>query len=295
MSIRELKTLLAVAERGSISAAAESMYLSIPAVSAHIQKLEEDFQVRLLDRARRPARLTEAGAALLPRARELVAQYESLHQAVSTPRDLAGSLAIGAIPTALTGVIPQVLAALRRAHPRLHVRLEHGLSPSLAERLRHRELDAAIISEPRALPESLVWTPFQEEPVVVIGLMAAKEKTDAELLRKHPYIRFNRHFWVSKTIEEFLVRKGIMVREVMKLDSLEAIGQMVKHGLGVSIIPLSDPSFLRFHKIRALPLGKPGLRRRIGLAVPRDGGKALLVSSLMELLTRYGQRQAKAF
>jgi len=291
VSIRELKTLIAVAEHGSISAAAERVFLSVPAAAAQIAKLEDEFKTTLLNRARKPAQLTPQGHALVLRAKELVAHYSQLYEAVSSSEDLTGVLNIGAIPTALTGVIPKALIAFRKAHPRAQIRLEHGLSPSLAERLRHRELDAAIVSEPQGPIPDLQWTAFTQEPIVVIAPAAAAERSDRALLRAFPYIRFNRHFWVNRIIEEDLQRRKLLTNPIMELDSLEAIGQMVRYGLGVSIIPLSTRSFLRLHKLRAVPFGEPGLTRAVVLAEPRDSGKHRLTSAFKDCLLRAGRRR----
>ncbi|MCC2597513.1 LysR family transcriptional regulator [Pusillimonas sp. MFBS29] len=292
MSIRELKTLVAVAEYGSISAAAERVFLSVPAAAAQVAKLESEFKTSLLNRARKPAQLTPQGLALVVQAKEVIARYSQLYEAVSSSEDLTGVLNIAAIPTALTGVIPRALIAFRKAHPRAQIRLEHGLSPSLAERLRHRELDAAIISEPQGPIPDLQWTAFTEEPIVVIArATGTSEQSDQALLRAHPYIRFNRHFWVNRIIEEDLQRRKLLTNPIMELDSLEAIGQMVRYGLGVSIIPLSSRSFLRLHKLKAVPFGEPGLTRSVVLAEPKDSAKLRLTSAFRDCLLRAGRQR----
>ena len=290
MSIRELKTLIAVAEHGSISAAAERTFLSVPAAAAQIAKLEAEFKTTLLNRSRKPAQLTPQGHALVAGARELMARYSELYEAVSSSEDLTGELNIGVIPTALTGVIPKAVIAFRKAHPRAQIRLEHGLSPSLAERLRRGELDAAIISDPQTEIAGLRWTPFTEEPIVVIAPAAADGSDDRALLRAFPYIRFNRHFWVSRIIEADLQRRRLLTDPIMELDSLEAIGQMVRYGLGVSIIPLSSRTFLRLHKLRAVPFGEPGLTRSVVLAEPKESGKMRLISAFKDCLVNEGKR-----
>jgi DNA-binding transcriptional LysR family regulator len=171
------------------------------------------------------------------------------------------------------------------------VRLEHGLSPSLAQRLRHRELDAAIVSEPQSPIPDLQWTAFTREPIVVIAPAATgPAQDDRALLRAFPYIRFNRHFWVNRIIEEDLQRRKLLTNPVMELDSLEAIGQMVRYGLGVSIIPLSSKMFLRLHRLRAVPFGEPGLTRSIVLAEPLGSGKPRLVSAFRDCLLKAGKR-----
>ncbi|HVL09316.1 MAG TPA: LysR substrate-binding domain-containing protein [Burkholderiaceae bacterium] len=292
MSIKELKTLIAVADFGSISAAAERVFLSVPAAAAQITKLEGEFRTVLLNRARKPAQLTAQGHALVTQARAVVAQYGELYEAVSSSEDLTGTLQIGAIPTALTGVLPKALLAFRRAHPRAQIRLEHGLSPSLADRLRHRELDAAIISDPGAPLPDIEWTPFAEEPIVVIAPLNTPAMTDRELLARYPYIRFNRNFWVNRLIEADLQKRKLPTQLVMELDSLEAIGQMVRYGLGVSIIPLSSKTFLKLHRLQAVPFGKNGMMRSIVFAQLADSGKQRLKTAFRECLIQAGGQHA---
>ncbi|MBU1357296.1 MAG: LysR family transcriptional regulator [Gammaproteobacteria bacterium] len=284
MGIRELKTFVAAAEHGSLSAAAEARYLSIPAISAQVAALEEELGTLLFDRARKPARITEAGHALLSKAREVIALYEQLGDTVAEGGDLSGSLVLGSIPTALTSVIPKSLLSLRHVHPRLQVRVHHGLSPSFPELLRHGEIDAAIMSEPHAPLAGIEWEPFAREPIFVIAPRDAKGKTDEALLKELPYIRFNRHFWVSHVIEESLAKRRIVLRESMELDSLEAIALMVRHGLGVSIIPVSHAGFLRFHRLKAVALGRPAVSRTIGLAERSTHAKRRLTSALLAAL-----------
>lgn len=284
MGIRELRTFVAVADRGGLSAGADFLSLSLPAVSGQLARLEREVGTTLLDRSSKPARLNTDGRVLLVRAREILALYERLVEHEADSGDLAGSFALGSIPTALTSVIPKALLALRQAHPRLHVSVHHGLSPSFADMLRNGEIDAAIISEPRDPLAGLVWEPFAAEPVLVVAPRDARGTTDAALLREYPYIRFNRHFWVSQRIEDALVSRRIVLRETMELDSLEAIALMVSHGLGVSIIPVSHEGFLGFHKLKAVPFGRPPLHRRIGLAERAGNPKGTLTVALMKAL-----------
>lgn len=290
MGIRELKAVVAVADRGSVSAAAEALNLSIPAVSAQLTQLEAEIGRELFDRSRKPTRLNGAGQRLLPRAREIITLYERIAEPEERSTDLAGSFTLGSIPTALTSVIPKALLMLRHEHPRMHMKVHHGLSPLFADLLRQGQVDAAIISEPRAPLADIVWQPFAEEPVMVIAPREAKAATDIALLRQYPYIRFNRHFWVSQLIEEALVSRRIVLRETMELDSLEAIALMVRHGLGVSIVPVSNDGFLRFHRLKAVPLGRPPVARRIGLAERIGNPKSRITGALMDALKRASSR-----
>lgn len=286
MGIRELKTLIAVAEHGGVSAGAEAVHLSIPAASAQLANLEREMRTILLDRSRKPARLTAAGHALLARARVIIDLYEQAIEAASESHDLSGTLALGSIPTALTSVLPKALLELRDLHPRLQITVHHGLSPSFVDMLRRGEVDAAITSEPRSALPDLSWEPFADEPVLVIAPRDAIGRTDESLLLKYPYIRFNRHFWVSRRIEQALNERSITLRQTMELDSLEAIALMVHHGLGVSIVPVSDENFLRFHRLKAVPFGKPPLSRRVGLTQRPGSSKSHIAAALLGALKR---------
>jgi DNA-binding transcriptional LysR family regulator len=286
MGIRELKTLIAVAEHGGVSAGAEAVHLSIPAASAQLGNLEREMRTILLDRSHKPARLTAAGQALLARARVIINLYEQAIEAASESHDLSGTFTLGSIPTALNSVLPKALLELRELHPRLQVMVHHGLSPSFVDLLRSGEVDAAIISEPRSVLADLTWESFAVEPVLVIAPREAVGRTDESLLSKYPYIRFNRHFWVSRRIEEALATRNLPLHQTMELDSLEAIALMVHHGLGVSIIPVSDDSFLRFHRLKAVPFGRPPLSRQIGLAQKPGSPKSNVVSALLGALKR---------
>ncbi len=279
MSLRRLKTFIAVAQCGSLSAAADALFLTIPAVSQQLRSLEQELKTPLFDRATRPARLNSAGEALLVRAREIVALYERLPEAVSEVNDLAGAIVVGAIPTALSGVVPRAIKAMYSVHKRLEIRLIHGLSPSLAEQLHRGEINAAIISEPPELPETLQWRPVTDEPIMIIAPPDVEPVHGHRLLHELPYIRFNRRFWVSRIIENYLRVEGITLREVMELDSLEAIALMVHHGLGMSIVPLcSDTPWLQL--VTQIPLGTPPLTRTLGFAERVDNPRRAITAAL---------------
>ena len=123
MSLRALRTLAAIAQHGSFARAAEAVCLTQSAVSLRVRTLEEAFNAPLFDRSRRTPTLTEAGRRAVERAREILAIYDGIAGELGEGGELAGRLRIGAIQTALAGVLPAALAALRRQHPRLRVQV----------------------------------------------------------------------------------------------------------------------------------------------------------------------------
>ncbi|MFQ5774607.1 MAG: LysR family transcriptional regulator [Kiloniellaceae bacterium] len=280
MSIRHLRTLIAIAESGSFAAAAERVFVTQAAVSMQVKSLEDELGVTLFDRGRRPPELSEAGRALVPKAIEIVRAYDRLRLLHRDFAGIEGDLRLGAVPTTLTGITPRALAAMRSRYPRLHVDLSTGASADLVHLVERGHLDTAIISDlPQPVP-GLAWEPFLREPLIVIAPMSAPEVPAEELLATLPFIRFSRSAWVGRLIDETLRARGIRVREFMTLDTLEAIGAMVFQGLGVSLVPhrrVGTPFPL---PVRHVTLAKPTVYRVLGLVRREAHPKANLIEAL---------------
>src|SRR6218665_3639854 len=285
MSIRELESLVAIADSGSITAAAERLFLSVPAVSAQIARLEAALGTPMLEGRYKPARLNPAGTLLCERARAVLNSYRQFYETVADTADLAGVLAVGASPTVLTTVIPKTLVALRSAHPRIQIRMQYGRAWNLLKDLQHGQIDALIISQPPVSMGNTQWTQFAQEPVTVIAPPGAKGRNDESLLAEYPYIRFGQRFWVADTIAAHLAERGIVPQQIMQADSREAIALMVRHGLGVSIVPESDPPLSKLYGLHEVALGKPPLTRNIGLAQTPVNPKQALIDALLHRLT----------
>ena len=159
MSIRHLRTLLAIAERGSFAAAARDVHLTESAVSMQMKALEAELGVSLFDRTTRPPALTDAARALVPQAADLIAGYERLARRETDDGLVQGHLRLGAVPSVITGILPGAIAALRRRHPGVHVEIAMALSAELVERVERRALDAAIVSELGRVPDGCLWSP----------------------------------------------------------------------------------------------------------------------------------------
>ena len=271
MSLRALRTLVAIAQHGSFARAAEAVCLTQSAVSLHVRSLEEDFNAPLFDRTRRVPVLTEAGHRAVERAREILALYDGIAAELGEGGELAGRLRIGAIQTALAGTLPMALAALRQAHPRFRVQVYSGMSAELAIRIDAGELDAAVTTEPvKPYPSGLVSTPLYQEGFWIIGPPGLGVLDAKTLLQEHPFIRFDRRAWAGRTIDSELRRMRVRVQTDMELDSQEAIVKMVARGLGVAVVPLSSRELDRLSRLTCLPFAEPQRQRRVVLLERED-------------------------
>lgn len=294
MSIRRLKTLVAIAEEGSFAGAAAVVHLSQGAVSMQMKALEEDLRVELFDRGKRPPELNEAGRALVPKARELIALYAGMVESAVGAGAFFGTLIIGAVPTALSGLIPRTLARLRDAYPDLRVRVVPGLSAELMTQIERGQLDAAVMTEPARPVPHLAWRALAQEPLMLLTPPDTQGSDPLELLRAMPFIRFSREAWVGRDIDDWLRRKGIRVREVMELDSLDAISTMVYHNLGVSIVPLRCVEGPVRLPNRRIALGRDIKPRVLGLMSAADSAKEPLLDAAFRTMSDLVREEAPA-
>ncbi|MEM6945987.1 MAG: LysR family transcriptional regulator [Pseudomonadota bacterium] len=292
ISLRQLSILIAFAERGGMTAAGLSIGLSHSAVSLQLKALEEGLGASLIDRSSRPPRLTEEGRAVLAQARQVVALLEEMaaNAAVGAEGGPRGTLTLGVVPSALIHLAAPALAHLRASAPSIAVRIKGGLSGDLAEGVRSGDLDAALLTRPAgdAVPAGLTMRPLAEEPLELIANASFAEtlkdappsKCIARLVSERPYIWFSRRTWAGRQIEQALAARGLAPSEAMEVDALEAIESLVRHGLGVSVVP--RPAGLRENArsgLLCIPLDGSGAVRSLGL-IERDGHpKAHLVSA----------------
>ena len=227
MSLRRLRTLIAVAEKGTFAGAADTVLVSHAAVSQQMKILEGDLRATLFDRSKRSPELNQLGQALVTRAREIVHAYDNMLQSILSEDGLTGQMTIGALPTTMTGLVPSAIRVLKARYPNLHIRITPGLSADLLPQVDRGAHDAAILSEPPYSANHLTWRPFAEEPLIVLAPLQEPSDDAEYLVETFPYIRFTRRAWVGRLIDEWLQERKLNVQESMELDTLEAISTMV--------------------------------------------------------------------
>ncbi|SHL86364.1 transcriptional regulator, LysR family [Roseovarius litoreus] len=280
MSIRMLRTLIAVDENRTFSAAADVVHVTHAAVSQQMRALEEEWQVTLFDRSRRTPELTPTGRAIAAKARDVVRAYDNIVPSVISGESLEGEVALGAVPTTLIGLAPLAVSLLKSGYPNLHVRLFPGLTTHLLAQIERGAIDAAIVSRPVILPRDLEYRELAEEPLQLLASQDAESDDAVELLTTRPFIRFNRDAVVGRQIESWLQEQGIRVQESMELEGLEAISSMVLANLGVSIVPESCVKTCNPLPIKRLPLGPNAPTRHLGLIFRKDNPRHRVMTGL---------------
>lgn len=282
MSITLFKTLIAVSETGSFSAAAERVFVTHAAVGQQMRRLEQNLGVTLFDRSEKTPRLNQLGKALVPKAMAIVTAYESVLDDLTGDPRLIGELSLGAVPSTILGLIPKSIKPLTRTYPDLHIRVVPGLSPMLLEQVERGSLDAVVVSEPARIPRTLEWMPFVDEELVLVTSKEVQETDPVRILRSMPYIRHTRRSTVSMLAEEWLSAARIEVHDVMEMESLENLSSMVAHNLGVSVVPDICVPDQTFESLRKISLGPKTAKRTLGVLTRSDCSKMQLVQRLHE-------------
>lgn len=284
MTIRNLRTLIAVAEHGTFTAAADSVFLTHAAVSQQMKALENELQVVLFDRSKRSPQLTPIGHALVAKAREIVAAYDGIVASVLGDDGFHGELTLGAVPTTLTGLVPFAIAMLKDDHPDLHVRVVQGSTVEIASQVERGALDAAIMTRLPVMSKGHKWQEIAREPMHLIASQEADSDDLVELLRTRPYIRFSRQAVVGSAIEAWLQQRGILVSDSMELENLDALSSMVYANLGVSIVPMQCVTTPNPLPLKRILIDPERCIRELGLFSRSDNVKVRVLSVLLEKL-----------
>ena len=284
MSIRLLKTLVAISEHKTFGAAADAIFITHAAVSQQMKTLEESLQIKIFDRTARTPELTPLGLQLVEKAKKLIADYENLVPSLMGDDIFSGDLLLAVVPTSLVGLAPKTISFLRQSYPNLRIKIFPNLTNTLMVELSRNTLDAAILSQTNLPPKDIVFEPFATELLELITSTKNTQTDAAEILKTNPYIRFNREAVVGTMIESWLQSKNISVNEVMELHSLEAISSMVSAELGVSIVPKLCVTGPYDIPLRSISLGDPNLSRTIGLAYKPSNPKLRAIHEVYNAL-----------
>jgi DNA-binding transcriptional LysR family regulator len=272
MDTRFLESFVMVIEHGSVAAAARRLNLTDAAVTQRVRALEREIGTRLIGRSGRTVRATEAGAAIMVHAKLLLRGVKDL-RSVATEELFSGELNLGAVSSALTGILPALLVSVAQRHPQLKLFITPGSSEDLYQKTISGELDAAVIVEPQVeMPKTCDWAVWREEPFIVLAPRSLKET--------EPFIRYDRNQLGGRLADKYLQKVKIRPQDRYELDSLEAISVLVDRGLGVSLVPDWAPPWPEGLNLRKIPLPVPFESRRIGLLWRRSSARIRLVQAL---------------
>ena len=248
-TLDQLRILKAIASEGSFKRAADSLYVSQPAVSLQVQNLERQLDVPLFDRGGRRAQLTEAGHLLLSYGEKILSLCQETCRALEDLQNLqGGTLIVGASQTTGTYLLPRMIGMFRQKYPDVAVQLHVHSTRRTAWSVANGQIDLAIVGGeiPTELVEALEIVPYAEDELALIlppsHPMVQQESIQKEDLYKLQFISLDSQSTIRKVIDQVLTRCGIDTRRLkieMELNSIEAIKNAVGAGLGAAFVSVS--------------------------------------------------------
>lgn len=243
MEIRQLKAFLAITESGTFTAGAERVHVTQAAISMQIRQLETELGAQLFVRAPRRVILTEAGEALLARARAILREHDA---AVAEIAELAGAehgrLRIGSASAMVSAdPLPKILKELKVRHPRAEIAVSSGTSESLVRQILAGELDMAFVSLPVEARGIHTESLNRDELVAIASprhKLAKQRVVSAYSLAGEKLILGERGGNTRRLIDEFFAAAGVTPSVAMELSRQAAIKRMVEADMGVGIVPL---------------------------------------------------------
>jgi DNA-binding transcriptional LysR family regulator len=241
VDVRQLEALLAVAEEGSFTAAADRLRTVQSNVSEHVRQLEAELGVQLLVRDRRGATPTEFGAQVLERARAIRSEIDALHKDLTMLQGLeTGHATLGVVGTVSRSFVPLLVGEIARVAPSLSLRLTEGASERLAADVAARELASAIVTEP-VVDARLHVEHLRDEDLVALVPAAmhldAKESVSLRTLAREPMILPPLSNPLRDELEIAARAERVQLRVPIEVEGVRLIADLVEAGAGVSILP----------------------------------------------------------
>jgi DNA-binding transcriptional LysR family regulator len=293
MELKELRSLVALSELGSISVVAQHLHLSSPAIHKQLKTLEGELGVLLYEKVGRKLLLTQAAAVLLPYAKELLAEYDSGLTALQEWKGMKrGVVRIGTGPSAY--LLPAILKKFRHANPSVEVFVETGNTPVLLESLNSGSLDLVLVVSPDLLERGnyCVEASWDFELVLVSHLRHTLSQVLLTDLKNYRFILFRKGSRMQEPIDRYFAAHGLEPNVVMRFDNSEFIRSMVRAGLGISMLPLwvvdRDVKERRLSMIRQV---EPPLHSKIALVRRKSSYVPVPVQAFIDT-ARYLERKA---
>lgn len=270
MTLNELRYIVAVSRELNFHRAAERCFVTQPALSLAIQKLEEELGVKLFERKKNDISLTIVGEAIVEQAARVLDEADKIKQLArqgSSP--LVGVVRLGVIYTVGPYLLPELIPILRQNAPEMPLEVEESTTTSLESQLRNGLVDVIVIALPFEMPSIETMPLYDEAFVVVVPVdhsWANRQHVAAEELAQEKVLLLNSGHCFSNQVTQAcpeLARNG----QVLQGNSLETVRNMVASNLGITVLPMS--AAMERHSnplLKIIPFADPVPFRRVALA-----------------------------
>ncbi len=239
MNLTQLETLIAINEHGSFARAGAMLGATQSTVSARIRELERYVGAELFDRAGYRVQLTPVGEDLLNFAHQFVGRARGISRRFRQPEDISGLVRLGVVGLVAHTWLPALVKTLHERYPGLTLRLDVGLTRTLAEHLRQGTIEFAILAGSMNDPNLMSQTIGFDEFGWTAGrsLVLPERSLGPEDLREHPILTLSEDSYHYPVIERWFQKSGVAYENLISCNSMNVIAALTEAGLGISLLP----------------------------------------------------------
>jgi len=293
LKLKDLRYLVAVADQKHFGRAAAQCFVSQPTLSAQLKKLEQSLGVQLIERAPHRVALTEAGQAIVARARRILETTEEVVSLARAHRDpLAGILRVALLPTIGPYLLPHVVPAVRRSLPRLQLRLYEYQTAPMLEKLQAGELDLGILALPVDLNGLEARELYREAFTLAVPehhTLAGQASVRVADLRDEKLLLLEEGHCLRDQALEVCGRVGLRDAQDFRATSLETLRQMVATGAGVTLLPelAGRGAYRTARGVVLRPFARPAPVRHVGAVWRRSTARQAAIDALCRLISEH--------
>lgn len=294
VTVKQLQVFVAVARSRSFAEACGLMHLSQPALSIAIKNLEEALGGRLLDRTTRSVSLTPEGEEFLPRAEQLLNEWERSLEDVSNRFALRrGRLVIAAMPTFAGTLLPSILARFQPRYPAINITVQDVVAEQVIDMVLKGQVELGVTFDPGEVEDVLFEPLFRDHFVAVLPPrhpLLAKDCLHWRDLQHSPFISLQRPSSIRKLVLDTFQEHGVTLVPALEAHQLVVLGRMVAEGLGVSVIPAISIDQMREMGAECRPI-EPAIGRNVGIVTRRRHSSSAVSSAMIEVIREwFGER-----
>lgn len=273
ITLRRIRSFIAVAEYGGFRKAAEALAISQPALSGHIHELEQEVGVALFRRTTRQVQLTDNGKTFLARVKRTLGDLDA---SISDLRDQAtnqrGQATIACVPAIASAVFPALLQSFKRDHPDINIQLYDERTELIEKRLLLGEIDFAI-APGRANSSELCFEPIMDDPFCIVFPKGHQLSQSTSLslkdLTRFPLIAMRPELSMRKILDSAADQLGIKLQPAYEVFNHDTLIGMVAAGLGIGAMPSLTISMVGHAGVSSLQIVDPVVSRKIGIITRR--------------------------
>lgn len=293
ISFKQVQAFICVATSNTFAEAADKMYLSQPALSSAIKKMETQLGGMLFSRTTRKVELSPEGASFLPIAQRLMNDWEEafldVHNVFAMGR---GKLSIAAMPSFAAGLLPKILQHYQVQFANIKFSIVDIVMEAVYKEVREGRVEIGFTFEHEKQEGTIFHPLFTDNFMVILPTnhaLATRKYLEWQDVVAYPFVAMNKSSAIRNWIEAHLEQQGYRLNVVADAGQLATLGQFVLHGLGVSVVPCLCQEQMATKDLVCLPLRNSGLHKKVGMIRSSRSTLSVAGDSFWQWVVEYGE------